>query len=385
MSFSTTQSLPAEILYAYALAQRYNKLNENGLIKGLKVVMPLEDLEMYARTFVAYYQAKFHNEMIIIKQPQINFNHYEQDYANNTNFSIINNMIKYNPENNTLSTTNIFDPRFILQNYTDIITADEKEILNKKECVNICTNSFISMTRSEQNFFDYQYDYYKKFDEKSLTNELAVYKTILQHNKSRLEKEVYNTLLSSGKMVAKSQLNEITHNLMLLSENITLLSKTANSLTICQSLAKNRDSKYNYDIAIKDYKKILSKEISKILSERKMDHNPVLIKDISQQLILLAPNLEKIGRLVSSYQNNNIRVKVISNLLPVKQVKKQIGDNTPNKKVIKKYNSLQKHKRIISSIIGEENTRPINIKDKQSYLKSKKESRKQKAFDGIVK
>lgn len=385
MSFSTTQSLPAEILYAYALAQRYDKLNENGTIKGLKVVMPLENLEMYSRAFVAYYQAKFHEEMIIIKHPEINFNHYEQDYENNTNFSIINKMIKYNPTDNTLSTTDLFDPRFIMQNYTNIITADEKDILNKKECVNIATAPHMSLTHAEQYVFDYQYAYYKNFDEKSLRKELTIYKTILQYHKSRLDKVIYNTYLESGKTLAKSQLKEISQNLMLLSENIPLLSRIAHSLTVCQGLAKNKTTKYNYDIAIKDYKKTISQEIAKVLKERKMDYNPSLINDITQQLVLLSSNSEKIERLVSSCQNSQVRINAISSLLPVKQIKKQIGDNTPNKKVIKKYDSLKKHRRIISSIVGEENTRPINEKDKEIYLKSKKETQKQKTFDGVAK
>lgn len=81
MSYPITKTLPLEIVYAYAMIQRYNsinKKNKNQLYSDqLRVALRQEDLDNYVNTFTTFYQAKYHEALYVFKiDPTLNFGAY---------------------------------------------------------------------------------------------------------------------------------------------------------------------------------------------------------------------------------------------------------------------------------------------------------------------
>lgn len=380
MSYSTVIALPDEILYAYAITQRYNninkKYNNNLYPKHIKVVLPKEELDKYIKTFVTYYQVKYHEDVYVFDKNIVPFNMEYKINKTKDVESIFNQMFVYDQKTNTIQTTKLFNSNFAERYCKAILTEKELNILNKTECLKISTQSTVHHTLKElQKIQYYKYCYLD-----------LPYNFLLQKQKElKAEIKTHQMILKGLAVLTTDDSSEynfttadLAKTLEFLAENVSPLTKTVESLIACGKAIIHDPTPQNIitNIELTKQAKIhsndLHSDLKKIFSSHKMDIIDNEIDNICEQLIVLSPILNSSCRTVESLNECKIQLAAINQVLPKKVLNKQIGNNTPPKKAIAKYNSMKKHQRIYNKINGKNNTRQINPADVDTYNKAKR-------------
>lgn len=397
MSYSITKTLPVEIVYAYALTQRYNHLNKrykNNLYSNhLKAVMPKEELDKYIKTFVTYYQTKYHEEMYIFSNNEIPFS--ENSFTNidnsKSNENIFNQMFSYDKKNNTLSTTKLYNPKFVEKYCNSIITKEEQDVLNKTECLNISTNVKAHYTNDELSKIQYYKHNYSDLQYNILLLKQREFEKELNHQCSILKYFVLSineSIPKSNKTSFSFSTKNLTKTVEFLAENINSLTKTVESLIMCGSIIKYGLSPENIatNKELTNQAKTLNNDLhlslKEIFTKHKMDINEKEIDYICEELIVLSPILNKVGRVSESIHECKLQLEAIRQVLPKRQMNKQIGNNTPPEKAISKYEKMKKQQRILTNINGKQNVRPINTSDVDTYKNAKMVIKENKSKGG---
>lgn len=378
----TTKALQEEVIYSYAMMQRYKNLSakykDNLYSDTLSVTLTQEDLDKYSKTFVALYEAKYHDDMVLLKQDKLFKELYYSDETASKLFSI---MFRYVKKTKTLSTTKAFNQKYVEDILNKILTKEELDILNKSECKNIAIKETIHPSNMETIKVNLYKKHYSDFSEKDVRlqqNEFE--KTYTMHKNfiiNRITRLLKNTSKANSSGLAFNT-DKMTKDMEILAENLPAMSRTVQSIIACkQAMPNNKKDFKDYIISrcLEDseirHKENLKQDIIKTLKSHKMNINKKDVDLIAEELIVMAPALSKIIPSSIAMRECSLRLKAIESVLPPTPQKKQIGENTPPKKVVEKYITMTNQARLRSDILGSDKVKPINDLDTIKYNKAR--------------
>lgn len=373
MSFKVTKYLPTEIVYGYAMLQRYNHLNPtartNANTPRVLAVLPQDVLDEYAKTFTTLYQAKYHEQMLV-DGDELNFNNVDANKDKKYSRKL-DKMFWYDNKNKLLNATSHFNPSVVIQNFAKFLSKEELDILNKEVCYNIATRQSKKLSIADRKLIE-------EYKQELLDNKTDIptlkceYDNKVKSDRDELFVMLLGTAYRKNLKISKENIAKLSESMVILSEIMPQLTEKIKTLPYKTGNQTQAFTQLIYDNG-EENKNVMRTLIADEFNKHCIDYNRNDVDKTLEGLIDIYPTQIVLcsQKKLDKYKKNILKREALSQLEPIKPQPKQIGDKTPPEKVIEKYKRMEKNLKIQNRIYGKGKTRPIHAYDTMNYIKAK--------------